>query len=104
MNVFTIEWVGAIGNCLTDSQFMIGDSTNQIQFRQFMLQVLGNLKEGVHRPILILDNAGAHRANDNKQFLDDNFTVMFMPPYSCRFNSIENVWGMIKQMFRRRME
>ena len=27
-----------------------------------------------------------------------------MPPYSCRFNSIEHVWGLLKQMFRRRME
>ena len=104
VNSLWIPNLGAIGNCLTDSQFMIGDSTNQIQFRTFMRQVLGNLKEGVHRPVLILDNAGAHWARDNYDLLDHNFNVMFMPPYSCRFNSIEHVWGLLKQMFRRRME
>ena len=83
---------------------MIGDSTNAMQFREFMRQVLGNLKEGVHRPVLVLDNASAHRARDNYDILDHNFTLMYMPPYSCRFNSIEHVWGVIKQMFRRRME
>ena len=64
-----IEFVGAIGNCLTESQFMIGDSTNSTQFQSFMQQVLSNMKKGVHRPLLVLDNAGAHRANANKQFL-----------------------------------
>ena len=83
---------------------MIGDSINSTQFRAFMQQVLRNLKEGVSRPILVLDNAGAHRANANKEFLAENFDVTFMPAYSCLFNSIENVWGLVKQIFRRRME
>ena len=69
-----------------------------------MQQVIDALKEGVIRPILVLDNAAAHKANDNDKLLNDNFTVLFMPPYSCRFNSIEHVWGVVKQMFKRRIE
>lgn len=53
------------------------------------------------RPLLVMDNHRVHLAKDFRELLSENFEVCFMPAYSCRFNSIEQLWGTAKQSFRR---
>ncbi len=50
--------------------------------------------------VVILDNAGFHRANLIKDEQDDwearGLTLWFQPPYSPQFNLIETVWKKLK--------
>lgn len=50
--------------------------------------------------VVILDNAGFHRANLIKEEPDDwearGLTLWFQPPYSPQFNKIETVWKKLK--------
>ena len=82
--------------------FELGESTNKVEFRAFLEKVHAQLKPGVVKPVIVLDNHSAHRSKDQEPWLSDHFTVHFMPPYSCQFNSIEWVWGRLKETFKRR--
>ena len=56
---------GAIGECLNKPVFMKGKSTNQGEFKTFIKEVVKHIKceyVGSKRPVLIMDNAGAHTA------------------------------------------
>ena len=50
--------------------------------------------------VVILDNAGFHRANLVKDEQDNwkarGLTLWFQPPYSPQFNLIETVWKKLK--------
>ena len=74
---------GAIGNCLKNPVFMLGESTNIEEFEEFMQKVKLNCKESSDKPYLVIDNHSAHRSNRVKEYLEANFTLLFMPPYSC---------------------
>ena len=91
---------------LSAGEFLVSETTKRDGVTGLERLFVGTLDEVKQRwaASAVLDNAGAHRANANKDFLAENFEVTFMPAYSCRFNSIENVWGLVKQIFRRRME
>ena len=93
---------GAIGLCLQKPVFELGLSTNIAEFKSFLQKLQQSVKPGVEKPYLLLDNHSAHRSREQEPFLSENFTVLFIPPYSCQFNSIEWVWGRLKSIFRRR--
>ena len=61
---------GAIGNCLRQPTFVLGASTNKVEFKAFLEQVLRNLKEGVVKPNLILDNHSAHISMDLREWIN----------------------------------
>ena len=47
-----------------------------------------------------MDNAGYHRANRVKEFLqqhEDQIEPFWLPPYSPELNLIEYVWGYLKE-------
>jgi len=48
-----------------------------------MQKVKVNCKESSEKPFLVIDNHSAHRSNRVKEYLEANFTLLFMPPYSC---------------------
>lgn len=91
---------GAVGNCISKSLFITGKSTNRDEFKQFIETLVGLTDKSKPKPYLILDNHAAHKCNS--KLLNDHFEVMWMPPYSCEFNSIEHCWGMMKEKFKRR--
>lgn len=53
------------------------------------------------KPYLVIDNHRAHKAWRVEEFLNKHFNVIWMPAASCEFNSIESVWSMMKNKFRR---
>ena len=76
---------------------------DQHSFNQF-LQILVTKKTNlIKKPYLILDNHRAHHAIINRSILNEHFHVLWLPAYSSRFNSIEQVWGIAKISLRRRM-
>lgn len=51
---------------------------------------------------LLMDNIAFHRSSDTvKAVQDKGCTQLFIPPYSPRFNAIENVFGALKGAYRK---
>lgn len=67
-------------------------------------QYLETLAQQAHQQnvkiVIVLDNAGTHKAKRIKQHLDRwqsmGLTLWFQPPYSPQFNLIETVWKKLK--------
>lgn len=97
-NGFTL--FGAIGNCLARPVMMTSKSTNKESFFDFLDMVNDALKPGITKPILVIDNHPAHKSNLVKEKLHSLFDVMWLPRYSCEFNSQESVWAYIKREFK----
>jgi hypothetical protein len=95
--------MGAVGNCLSKSVFKLVPSTTKEVFMSFIEELSEFVKDGIQKPFLVLDNHAAHRSKDVRPTLNQYFQPLFMPPYSCEFNSIEHCWGFMKEKFRRRL-
>ncbi len=51
---------------------------------------------------LLMDNIAFHKSADTVQAIKDKgCSQLFIPPYSPRFNAIENVFGVMKNAYRR---
>ena len=60
---------GAIGSALNKAVFMDGTSTNAVEFKKFLEKVLLEVKcqyKGSNRPVLVMDNHGAHISKNNR--------------------------------------
>lgn len=52
--------------------------------------------------LLVLDNVPFHHSNNVKKYIEDkNVKILYTPPYSPWFNPIENIFGIIKNKFRK---
>lgn len=72
---------------------------NSEEFLTFLRQLLEG-KPPEKRYILVLDNAGYHRANKVQEFLEQHegqIEPFWLPPYSPELNLIEYVWGYLKE-------
>jgi transposase len=51
---------------------------------------------------LLMDNIAFHHSKETQAAMEKKgFVPLFIPPYSPKLNSIENVFGMLKPMYRR---
>ena len=51
----------------------------------------------------IIDNATWHKTKKVKDFcVENNITLLFLPPYSPEYNPIERVWSFLKSKVRQR--
>ena len=94
---------GAIGKCLPKPVYMTGKSTNKEEVEKFLrklIRELGSLNIE-EKPWLVLDNHRAHFTQQNKRLMALHFRVLPFPSSSCEFNSIEQLWGLIKQSYRK---
>lgn len=58
---FSVTAYGAIGTCLTEPTYMLADSTNIIDFVQFLHLLRANLRPGItKKPFLLFDMHAAH--------------------------------------------
>ncbi len=77
----------------------ISEDKNSREFVHFLRHLLA-WQGGGRELILVMDNAGYHRANRVKRFLSDNSDRMqpfWLPPYSPELNLIERVWKYLKE-------
>lgn len=77
----------------------ISENKNSEEFLAFLSQLL--VEQNSERTlILVMDNAGYHRANRVKDFLEqheDRLEAFWLPPYSPELNLIEYLWGYLKE-------
>lgn len=65
-----------------------------------MNQLVGHF-ESSKNLIVILDNHKAHHSDLFKEMTEKlGVEVLYVPPYSCRLNSIERLWATIKLRWR----
>jgi len=65
---------------------------------------IANLAETINgQPAtIVLDNLSVHRSKKVGGILQNypNIKFLFLSPYSCKLNPIENLWSVIKQKWR----
>ena len=51
-----------------------------------------------------MDNHGAHKSNNVKEFLESRGAIIeFLPPNSSYFNPIETIWSWVKGKWRNKL-
>ena len=93
---FSVTVFGAISKNLQGScYFSLGRSTCAEDFKTFLRELKTRVRPDYPRgrgnisPVLILDNASAHKSHLSTRLLETLFSPYFQPPYSSQFNSIE---------------
>ena len=70
----------------------------------FLKELAKNLKnpykENQSRPYLVIDNHAAHKSKKVTMFMETYFKPIWLPAYSCEFNSIESYWSRLKSEYR----
>ena len=97
--------MGAIGNCIKDlAYFKTTKSTNAIDFKEFIKDLLQRMQltEG-RRPTIVLDNHSAHIEKNSVKLLQEHFNVCFIVPHTPASNSIESLWGKIKELLANKL-
>jgi transposase len=90
------DWVylwAAADPATGDSVAMLTPTVNAGLMQAFVDGLSGHIKAEEHA-ILVLDNAGWHRAKAIGW--PENVTPMFLPPYSPELNSAENLWQWLR--------
>jgi putative transposase len=98
-----INLIGSLA-CTQDKQQLEYQVLEERCYAQHVKTYLESLAQEAERlakeVVVILDNAGFHRANLIKDEQDDwearGLTLWFQPPYSPQFNLIETVWKKLK--------
>jgi len=82
--------------------FYVGQSTNKNDFLKFLELV--KIEIGDIRPVLVYDNHPSHiKPKIVRDYIQEHFTPLRLPTYSCEFNSIEKVWSQLKAKFKAEM-
>lgn len=79
--------------------WQISERKNSESFLSFLESLLEHRKPGRHL-ILVMDNAGYHRARKVQSFLAahaEALEPLWLTPYSPELNLIEYIWGYLKQ-------
>jgi putative transposase len=78
---------------------LLGGSCKAEQVEHY-LEALARQAQNLKIKVVVLDNAGTHKAKRIKQQLERwqamGLTLWFQPPYSPQFNLIETVWKKLK--------
>lgn len=76
-----------------------GSVDSRIMFEVLSQKILPKL---TWNSIVIMDNARIHKTNTIKDlFRQRNIPCMYLPPYSPQLNPIEEVFGMVKEKYRK---
>ena len=81
-------------------------TTNGANFQKFLQHLKSRLRNAYSRKrvYLVLDNHTAHATKLSAKLMADlNFYPLFLPAYTSYFNSVENLWALLKQHFMRFM-
>ena len=54
--------------------------------------------------MLILDNLRIHYSKQLNHQYDNQFKVMFLPPYSSELNPIESFWSLLKHKWQKNLQ
>lgn len=79
--------------------WQIGEKKNSESFLGFLERLLAK-RPPQRRLVLVMDNAGYHRAGKVQEFLkahSEQIEPFWLPPYSPELNLIEYAWGYLKE-------
>lgn len=93
------EKLSTIGAITSDGKFFQHTKSGAIRsgdvlrfFQHLLYQIEGEI-------VVVLDNAGIHRAKATQAFVDlhERLSLVFLPPYAPELNPIELVWAYVKR-------
>ena len=79
--------------------WQMSERKNSEAFLNFLEQLIAEEPQG-RRLVLVMDNAGYHRARKVESFLAEHAAQLepfWLPPYSPELNLIEYAWGYLKE-------
>ena len=78
-------------------------STNRVDVLEHFKELKRNLRSNLSKPYVIMDNCKSHHSPEVVEYLNSNFRPLFLPSYSPEFNSIECLWAIVKENFKRKL-
>jgi hypothetical protein len=84
---------------------MLARSTNQEDFRSFLLMIKQALDQRhvVGKPFLLYDQHSAHKTIESMRLMRSHFIPLPVVTYSCSFNSVEALWSVSKAYMSKRV-
>ena len=96
---------GAIGTALKNNMFCeLYNTTNGENFCKFLPLLKANLRNqySKRKVYLCIDNHVGHRSKKSLKVMKElDFVPLFLPSYSSYFNSVEHLWALLKQHFKK---
>jgi transposase len=90
---------GGWNYCREQFVWRISERKNSEAFLEFLKHLMARTPKG-RRLVLVMDNAGYHRAKKVQRFLQEHagrLEPFWLPPYSPELNLIEYAWGYLKE-------
>ena len=84
----------------------VAKSTNNEDFLAFAKILVAALPARAHyarKPVLVMDNHKSHYNRVTVRLLKQHVHILYTPPSSCEFNSIETAFSKIKQAYKKRI-
>jgi len=81
---------------------IIAESNNTQHFETFLAGLKKKCKG--RKTLLILDNLRIHYSKQLNPQYDQQFKVMFLPPYSSELNPIESFWSLLKHKWQKNLQ
>lgn len=81
---------------------IIAESNNASHFQDFLLGLKRKCQG--RRTLIVLDNLKIHYAKKNNHLYDQDFKLLFLPPYSSELNPIERLWAILKLKWRKHLQ
>ena len=92
---------GTVGESIKDNgYFEIHKSSNKVDFMGYMARLRTQMttKPGEEKPVLVLDNLGAHCGEPKRKLMRTFCKPEYTPTYSCELNGpIETCWAILKK-------
>ena len=97
---------GAIGECLPRAVFMLGKSTNNKEFPEFLRRIRMATPAGPREKlVIVLDNHKSHHGDSMRTLARNlNFELLYLPTYTPQLNPIESLWSVVKGKLKKKLQ
>ena len=97
---------GAIGECLPRAVFMLGKSTNNKEFPEFLRRIRMATPAGPRaKLVIVLDNHKSHHGDSMRTLARNlNFELLYLPTYTPQLNPIESLWSVVKGKLKKKLQ
>ena len=96
-----VKHIVTVGESIKDNgYFEIHKSSNKVDFMGYMARLRTQMttKPGEEKPVLVLDNLGAHCGEPKRKLMRTFCKPEYTPTYSCELNGpIETCWAILKK-------
>lgn len=100
----TTLYAAISSNALNSPVYLkVRKTTNQIDYRRFVIKIAGSLKPGLinMKPFLLFDGHSSHLTKATSIVINRYFIPLRQVPHSCQFNVVESLFAKVKDNLMR---